>query len=185
MTPVLTALALLVACGDTPVETPVSEAVAGGKEHAGAEHAGAEHAGAEHAGAEHGGAEHADEDVRSVSGADIKAAMNAHIASVTAQGGGMFPIHDEVTGEDLSLVFVKIHDPVRKIEGKGYFACTDFHPHGGPDDKLYDLDFWLDLQGDALVVTETKIHKHPEAEGEGWVKKARYTFVDDEPVEVP
>ena len=52
------------------------------------------------------------------------------------------------------------------------------------DDKLYDLDFWLNAKAGKLEVTEEKIHKHPENKGGKWVKVARYTFVNDKPVEV-
>ena len=138
-----------------------------------------EHAGQEHAGKEHGGKK-----VEGFTAAQIKSAMNEHIASRLKEGGGTLAIKDEKTGEALSLEFVKIHDPVRKIEGKGYFACTDFHPAGAPAAKLYDLDFWLNAEGDKLVVTETRIHKHPELKKKTWKKVARYTFENDAPVEV-
>src|SRR5688572_16328316 len=140
------------------------------------EHAGnpatSEHAGKEHAGTAAG-----------KSAQQIKDAMNAHIKAQTKDG--VFTIKDDKTGETLSLTFVKIHDPVRKIEKSatlptGYFACTDFAVKGSPD-KLYDLDFWLNEE---LKVTDTRIHKHPEQVSGKWEKKARYTFVDDKPVEI-
>ncbi len=135
---------------------------------------------------EHGGKEHAGAPAKKeVTAADIKTAMNAHITAETGKGGGVFKINDAKTGENLELVFVKIHDPVRKIEKSvslpaGYFACTDFSVKGAPE-KLYDLDFWLNEE---LKITETRIHKHPEKVGDKWEKKARYTFVDDKPVEI-
>lgn len=147
-----------------------------GKEHAGQEHAGTEHAGQEHAGQEHGG-----EAAQSYTAAEIKGAMNAHITMRTQDG--IFKIHDEKTNEELELKFVKIHDPVRKIEGKGYFACTDFEVVGQAG-KLYDLDFWLNPADGTLKVTEEKIHKNPVPKGDGWEKKARYTFINDNPVEI-
>ncbi len=146
------------------------------KEHAGQEHGGTEHAGTEHAGQEHGG-----QAAQSYTAAEIKGAMNAHISS--REVNGIFNIHDDKTGEDLELKFVKIHDPVRKIEGKGYFACTDFEVVGQAG-KLYDLDFWLNPENGTLKITEEKIHKNPIRKGDGWEKKARYTFVNDEPVEI-
>lgn len=153
-----------------------------GKEHAGKE-AGKEHAGKEHAGKEHAGKEHAGSATK-VSAQNIKDAMNAHITAETAKGGGVFKIKDEKTSENLELNFVKIHDPVRKIDGKGYFACTDFSVKGAPE-KLYDLDFWLNPGTDGkLAVTATKIHKHPKQTGGKWEKEARYTFENDKPVEI-
>ncbi|NQV51432.1 MAG: hypothetical protein HQ507_13115 [Candidatus Marinimicrobia bacterium] len=180
------------ACGDSCTMGKGDEHA--GKEHGGAavgqEHggnavakksAGQEHGGQEHGGQEHAGQEHGGQAAQSYSAAEIKGAMNAHISMREADG--VFKIMDEKTGKELSLKFVKIHDPVRKIEGKGFFACTDFEVVGETG-KLYDLDFWLNPEGGKLVVTEGKIHKHPIASGSGWEKKARYTFINDNPVEI-
>lgn len=144
------------------------------------EHPGDEHAG-KPAAEEHPGDEHAGSKAPEVSAVQIKEAMKTHIEA-KAQNG-VFSINDQETGKDLKLRFVKIHDPVRKIEGKGYFACTDFEVIGEVG-KLYDLDFWLNLKDGKLVVTETKIHKEPEQVGGVWQKKERYTFVNDNPVEI-
>ena len=130
---------------------------------------------------EHPGQEHAGTQAPAFTAAQIKQAMGAHINAVTKNG--VFTIHDPKTHQDLRLKFVKIHDPVRKIEGKGYFACTDFEVAGQPG-KLYDLDFWLNPNNGQLAVTETKIHKEPLEVGGKWTKTARYTFVNDNPVEV-
>ena len=56
---------------------------------------------------------------------DIKEAMSKHLAE-TVSHGGIFDIYDEITEEDLELVFLQIHDPVRQIGEDVYFACTDF-----------------------------------------------------------
>ena len=109
---------------------------------------------------------------------DIKAAMQAHIAA-TVDKGGVFHLRDDRTGEMLSLRFVKIHDPVRKIDAATYFACTDFAVEGQPD-KLYDLDFWMHPDGDVLTIHDTKVHKEPRKSLlYGWYKYPRYTFVND------
>ncbi len=115
---------------------------------------------------------------------EIKAAMHAHIAEKVKEGGGVIKIKDDKTGEELKLEFVKIHDPVRKVTGEGYFACSDFRVAGEPE-KLYDLDFWLKQEGDKLVITKTRIHKEPAKEGDQWVKKDRYGFDESKMVEIP
>ncbi len=115
---------------------------------------------------------------------EIKAAIHAHVARKVKEGGGVIKIKDEKTGEELTLEFVKIHNPVRKVQGEGYFACTDFRVKGEPE-KVYDLDFWLKDEGDKLVITKTRVHKEPAKEGNQWVKKARYTFDEEKMVEVP
>ena len=115
---------------------------------------------------------------------EIKAAMHEHIAEKVKEGGGVFTLKDDKTGKELTLDFVKIHDPVRKVEGEGYFACTDFRVVGAPE-QVYDLDFWLKQEGDKLVVTKTRVHKEPVKEGTQWVKKARYGFDESKIVEIP
>lgn len=85
-----------------------------------------------------------------------------------------------MTDETLALRFVKIHDPVRRIDGDTDSACTCFHVVGEPE-KLYDLDFWLAPAGERRTVMDEKIHKEPRrALLYGWYKHPRYTFVDDE-----
>jgi hypothetical protein len=112
---------------------------------------------------------------------DIKAAMAKHIAA-TEDHEGTFALRDDRSGEMLALQFLKIHDPVRRIDGDTYFACTDFRVKGETD-KLYDVDFWLEPDGDVLVVVDTKVHKEPRHSLlYGWYKHPRYTFVDDEVV---
>lgn len=114
---------------------------------------------------------------------EIKDTMLAHIESKVQADNGVLKIYDDKVSQILQLKFVKIHDPVRKIEGKGYFACTDFEVVGEAG-KLYDLDFWLSAQNGALVVTDTRIHKEPAGTRGAWEKKERYTFINDNPVEV-
>ncbi len=154
-----------------------------GDEHPGDEHPGDDAEDDEHPGDDAGGDEHpGDEAKNEFTAKDIKTAMKSHIDSET-DDNGVFTIQDEKAGEKLKLKFVKIHDPVRKMEGKGYFACTDFHVKGSKD-KLYDLDFWLNPKNGELAVNKTKIHKHPAKKDGEWVKEARYTFKNDKVVEL-
>lgn len=112
---------------------------------------------------------------------DIKAAMQAHIAA-RVDADGVFHLKDDKSGETLALRFVKIHDPVRRIDAHTYFACTDFEVVGAPE-KLYDLDFWLRPDGERLQVYDEKVHKEPRHSLlYGWYKHPRYTFVKDKVV---
>ena len=135
-------------------------------------------------GSEHGGKEHGGNATSGYSADSIKMAMIHHIDA--SQKKGIFKIRDHKSNNKmLNLKFVKIHNPVRKVEGKGYFACTDFAVAGDKEGKLYDLDFWLNPKDNVLHITETKIHKHPQKLANGkWKKKARYTFINDRPVEI-
>ncbi|MBI2609050.1 MAG: hypothetical protein HYW47_05545 [Deltaproteobacteria bacterium] len=114
---------------------------------------------------------------------EIKTAIRQYISSRTDSKSlsGIFEIFDAKENKNLKLRFVKIHDPVRKLNNKEYFACTDFEVVGTPG-RLYDLDFWLSPESGKLVTTEEKIHKHP-ADNEGR-KIARYTFKDEEIVDI-
>lgn len=156
-----------------------------GQEHAGSEHAGNEHAGSEHAGKEHAGQEHAGQEhagksaaaATTITAQDVKDAIHAHLDQETAQNDGHFVIEDEKLDKTWMLDFVKIHDPVRIINDKTYFACMDFKEVGG--DQVLDLDFWLEATGQEspkLKVTDVKIHK---LDGE-----PRFTYQNDKPVEV-
>ncbi len=119
-----------------------------------------EHPGKEHPGKhakEHPGEEHPGTKAKAFTGNEIKAAMTAHIEALQKSGGGTHSMHDDELNKDWTLKFVKIHDPVRMIDDKTYFACTDFK--STTSDDVLDLDFWLEPSGDALKVTATKIHK--------------------------
>jgi len=109
---------------------------------------------------------------------DIKEAMYKHITNHVDEDG-IFHLKDEKTNEILELEFVKIHNPVRQINDHIYFACTDFRVHKEPQ-KLYDLDFWMDIETGELRIYQTKIHKEPRKSLiYGWYKQPRYTFVND------
>jgi hypothetical protein len=115
---------------------------------------------------------------RKIYAEDIKDALMAHLAR-EVDTEGIFHLRDDRTGEMLQLRFVKIHDPVRQIGSGTYFACTDFAVVGEPD-KLYDIDFWMSPQTEALAIYDTKVHKEPRRSLiYGWYKQPRYTFVND------
>jgi hypothetical protein len=105
--------------------------------------------------------------------------MMQHINDVVDEDG-VFHLRDDKTGEQLALKFVRIHDPVRQIGSDIYFACTDFHVLG-EQDKLYDLDFWMNDKTGQLKIYQSKVHKEPRwSLLYGWYKQPRYTFVNDE-----
>lgn len=110
---------------------------------------------------------------------DIKTAMQLHVDAIV-DANGDWSVIDDQTGERLTLRFMQVHDPVRQISQTVYFACTDFHVKGNPD-QVYDMDFWLEPVDGTLKVFQTKVHKEPRhALLYGWYKHPRYTFVNDE-----
>ena len=90
---------------------------------------------------------------------DIKEAMSKHLAE-TVSHEGIFDIYDEITEEDLELVFLQIHDPVRQIGEDVYFACTDFRVKNN-EEKVYDIDFWLREETAILKSFKLRSIKNP------------------------
>jgi len=122
---------------------------------------------------EHPG-EHPGQESEPVTADMIRQGILSHIEGVTAKNGGVFPLRDEKTSQDLKLEFVKVHDNVSVIKGKTYFACTDFKDQASGN--TYDLDFWMKRKDGSMKVVETKIHK---VNGQ-----PRFTYKDDELVPV-
>ena len=107
---------------------------------------------------------------------EIMSAMHEHIAAKRAEGGGVYKLKDDKTGEELVLDFVGIHQPVRKLKEDGrYFACTDFRKESSKD-EYYDIDFWLDDKSGKVTVGDVRVHKVPTLEDGNFIQKPRYTF---------
>jgi hypothetical protein len=115
-------------------------------------------------------------------GWQVEAALHEHIARKAKDG--VLVVRDDKTGKQLPLEFVEIHKPVRKIEGKGFFACTDFREPGSGE-KFYDLDFWLVEKDGKLEVSDVRVHKEPVSEDGRWIQQPRYNFENDEVKVVP
>jgi hypothetical protein len=59
--------------------------------------------------------------------------------------------------KDLALDLVKVHDDrFSSLGGNKYFACVDMK---GKDGRMYDIDFFMNVQPGKLTVTETSVHK--------------------------
>ncbi len=130
--------------------------------------------------------ERANKEAADFTSEQVKAAVDDHIQARLKEGGGVFRLIDDRSGDKLELEFVRvgivgvgglwrIHDPARKAEGGGYFACTFFRPAGAPREKLYDIDLWLSPRDGRLEVTEVRIHKEPRLVKGKWVREPRYT----------
>ena len=115
-------------------------------------------------------------------GWQVESALNEYVAGKIKDG--VFALKDDKTGDERALEFVEIHRPLRKMEGQGYFACTDFREHGSKD-KFYDIDFWLVEKDGKLEVTEARIHKEPKCEDGVCAQVPRYSFDKDKVKDVP
>lgn len=107
---------------------------------------------------------------------EIMSALHEHVAAEREKGGGVYKLKDDKTGEDISLDFVGIHQPVRKLKEDGrYFACTDFRKEGTTD-QYYDVDFWLDEASGKITVGGVRLHKVPMLEDGNFIQMPRYSF---------
>ena len=93
---------------------------------------------------------------KKVSTGDISAGIKQNIQTESKKGSdGKF--HVKYEGQDLALNLIKVHDDRLQDLGDGkYFACVDMK---GTDGKMYDIDFFMAVQGSKLNITETSVHK--------------------------
>jgi hypothetical protein len=121
-------------------------------------------------------------DMEVTRGWHVMSAVHNYIAA-NKNKDGVIELKDEVTGETISLEFVEMHQPIRRLKSDGqYFACTDFRKVGSKD-EYYDVDFWVDDKTGKLKVGAVKIHKVPVQEDGIWTQVPRYKF-EDKDVEV-
>lgn len=109
-------------------------------------------------------------------GWEIMSAIHDHIAAERAQNDGVYKLKDDKTGEEISMDFIGIHQPVRRLKEDGrFFACTDFRKEGSTD-QYYDIDFWLDEKSGKIRVGEVRVHKVPVESDGNYVQIPRYQF---------
>ena len=114
---------------------------------------------------------------------EVMSAIESHVLTEQSMAEGTFKLKDEKTGEDVTLEFVGLHQPVRRLKEKGrFFACSDFR-RKGTGDQFYDVDFWLEEKDGVLKVTEARIHKAPVLEDGSYTQVPRYSF-DPETFEI-
>ncbi len=93
--------------------------------------------------------------VRNAVTAEIKAGIEKHIESQTAHGGGYFQFSSG--GKEYRFKLVRVHtEYLSRLGPERHFACVDLVDEKG---DVYDTDFFLSGKPDAMVVTETTLHK--------------------------
>ncbi|MDY0111200.1 MAG: transglutaminase-like domain-containing protein [Candidatus Krumholzibacteria bacterium] len=86
---------------------------------------------------------------------DIKTGIEQHIAEQVAAGDGFFTV--EFESQELRLKLVRVHvEYLASLGPQRHFACVDMV---SDDSEFYDVDFFLEGERGAMVVTETTIHK--------------------------
>ena len=86
----------------------------------------------------------------------VSAGLKEFISSYAAKSADK-KFHMPYNRKDLALDLVKVHDDrFSSLGGNKYFACVDMK---GTDGKMYDIDFFMAVQGSKLNITETSVHK--------------------------
>ena len=93
--------------------------------------------------------------VRNAVTAEIKAGIEKHIEREAERGGGYFQFSSE--GKEYRFKLVRVHtEYLSRLGPERHFACVDLVDEAG---DVYDTDFFLSGKPDAMVVTETTLHK--------------------------
>ena len=114
----------------------------------------------------------------------VKKVVDEHVQAKVREGRGVYRIRDEVTGEELELVFEhtgivgagtiwSVHDRFRTAARDDFYACTMFHPVRRAPDRRYDLDFRVEPRAGGYVVREVVIHREGKLVDGKWVWTAR------------
>jgi hypothetical protein len=86
----------------------------------------------------------------------VSAGLKEFISGYAAKSADK-KFHMPYNRKDLALDLVKVHDDrFSNLGGNKYFACVDMK---GTDGKMYDIDFFMAVQGSKLNITETSVHK--------------------------
>ena len=87
---------------------------------------------------------------------NVSAGLKEFISGYAAKSADK-KFHVPYQRKNLALDLVKVHDDrFSSLGGNKYFACVDMK---GTDGKIYDIDFFMAVQGSKLNITETSVHK--------------------------
>src|SRR5262249_62035658 len=86
----------------------------------------------------------------------VSAGLKEFISGYAAKSADK-KFHMPYNRKDLALELLKVHDDrFSSLGGKKYFASVDMK---GTDGNIYDIDFFMAVQGSKLNITETSVHK--------------------------
>jgi hypothetical protein len=111
-------------------------------------------------------------------------AVEEHVRRTMRESGGVYPLADPRSKKTLELEFVgvslvsggslwTVHDPDRRVDPHAFFACLLFHPVGGPQEKVYDVDMLVEPRDGGLAVTDVRLHKEKRLVAGKWIWEAR------------
>lgn len=105
---------------------------------------------------------------------EVMSAIEEHIVSSKEASSGLYKLIDDITGKEVELEFIGVHQPVRKLKENGkYFSCTDFRKKGSKE-EIYDIDFWLEESTGKIKVGSVRVHKVPEMHDGDIIQVPRY-----------
>jgi len=102
---------------------------------------------------------------------DAQKLVDNEIKAKLKANGGLFPIEDALTGEQLKLAYDGV-DFTRTLDGYGYFPDVKFHDPADAQ-KKYLIDFWVVPVNGALAIQETRIYSAPKQVEGAWRLVAR------------
>lgn len=102
---------------------------------------------------------------------DAQKLVDDEIKAKLKANGGLFPIEDALTGEQLKLAYDGV-DFTRTLDGYGYFPDVKFHDPADAQ-KKYLIDFWVAPANGALAIQETRIYSAPKEVEGAWRVVAR------------
>ena len=104
--------------------------------------------------------------------ATIQKGIESHIQEQVHLGGGYFKL--PFRNQELRLKLVRVHtEYLSKLGPRRYFACVDLVDISG---DVYDVDFFLAGQPEAMQVIETTVHKINGQPFYAWEQKSDGTW---------
>jgi hypothetical protein len=115
-----------------------------------------------------------------ITGDNLYTAAKGYIDKIVTEKGH-FPLHDEVTGQDLKLTLVDVHkDKFLRLATDRYAICAEFKAEDG---TVYDVDLiFTGATPDSLSFSEMSIHRVGDKERYTWREEGG--FWTKVPVEV-
>ena len=107
--------------------------------------------------------------------AQVESAVLQHINAEKQATGGTFIIQDFETNQEIRLDFVELNETIHHVEDKGYFVYGNFRAVDGEADQLFEVGFWIRVQGGRPMVTRHRITKEPVKDGDTWEQESIYS----------
>lgn len=96
-------------------------------------------------------------------------AIASYVQNEAAHSGGYFRVQDPQQKTSLALTLTEVHrDRLSQLKDGRYFACADFK---GRDGHVYDIDVFMQDNGNGLNATDVTVHKEDGHARYDWVEE--------------